>query len=130
MSDQNDPRSELERLRAQLTGIAIHAHRLKVWAEDDKASVVVAGSIIGDLLAALNDSAAAQQAISKPDWRERARARVGDEVAARMAELDAEPPMTAEEFDEAMRRNKAEAEASLYEQSCAAFGRPDGEDGQ
>ena len=54
---------------------------------------------------------------AKPDWRKRARARVGDQVEARMAELAAEPPMSAEEFDEAMRQNKAEAEAHLDRQS-------------
>ena len=53
----------------------------------------------------------------RPDWRERARARVGDQAAARMAELMAAPPLPAEEFDEAMRRNKAEAEAHLDGQS-------------
>ncbi|MCW2898800.1 MAG: hypothetical protein JWO67_1065 [Streptosporangiaceae bacterium] len=59
---------------------------------------------------------------NKSGWRERARTRVGDRVDARMEELMAEPPMSVAEFDEAMRRNKAEAEAFLNQQSHAAFG--------
>jgi hypothetical protein len=58
-----------------------------------------------------------EDAEPRPGWREVARARVGDRVAARMAELMAEPPLSAEEFDEAMRRNKVEAEAHLDRQS-------------
>jgi hypothetical protein len=56
-------------------------------------------------------------AMTFSDWRERARARVGDQVAARFAELMAEPTLSAGEFDAAMARNKAEAEAHLDRQS-------------
>lgn len=63
-----------------------------------------------------------EQDNNKPDWRERARTRVGDRVDARMEELMAEPPMSADEFDEAMRRNKAEAEAYLNQQSHKTHG--------
>lgn len=46
-------RVERDALRARLTGVAVHAHRLRTWCGDDQASVTVAGSIIGDLLAAV-----------------------------------------------------------------------------
>lgn len=39
----------------RLSDVAIHAHRLEAWINDDKASIMVAGSILGDLLTALGE---------------------------------------------------------------------------
>lgn len=43
-----------EEAEAKLAGVAIHANRFKTWLDDDKASITVAGSILGDLFAALD----------------------------------------------------------------------------
>lgn len=56
--------TERDRLRARLTGVAVHANRLKTWITDDKASITIAGSIIGDLLAAIYSQASGED----PSW--------------------------------------------------------------
>lgn len=51
------------------------------------------------------------------DWRERARARVGSKVEARMQELAESEPLSSDAFDTEMRRNKLEAFRSLDPQA-------------
>jgi regulator of replication initiation timing len=91
----------------------------KGYGHDEMAAEAYGAAIkaVTGILAALAAPETPGDAEPRPGWRERARARVGDQVAARMAELMAEPPLSAEEFDEAMRRNKVEAEAHLDRQS-------------
>lgn len=57
----NHWRGRAERAEAAIGRAKIHADRLRDWLADDKASITIAGSIVGDLLATLNPAGGSEE---------------------------------------------------------------------